>query len=403
VAITDPGSSLAETARQRGFRRVFENRPDIGGRYSALSYFGLVPAALAGIDIKTLLDRAADMARQCKAETYPSLNCGLVLGTAMGLLWSAGRDKLTILAPPRIAAFGLWAEQLLAESTGKENRGIIPVGGEPIGDPGVYGEDRFFIALRLGEDRDFDARVGALRSAGYPVVTLEMRDLYDLGAEFFRWEFATAVAGARLAIDPFDEPNVQESKDNTKRILGIVERDGSLPRVEEPEADAQETLDALLAELRQGDYFAVLAYLTPSDDNEAALQDLRVAVRDSHRVATTLGFGPRYLHSTGQLHKGGPDKGVFLQLTGDDAVDVPIPGQAFTFSTLKQAQALGDLQSLHAHGRRARRLHVAGALAATLGKLAAAVRKRGATTGGDGHESWRTKTPAASAPEKAAR
>jgi transaldolase/glucose-6-phosphate isomerase len=403
VAITDPGSTLAETARQRGFRRVFENPPDIGGRYSALSYFGLVPAALAGIDIKTLLDRGADMARQCRPEMYPSLNCGLVLGTAMGLLWSAGRDKLTILAPPRIAAFGLWAEQLLAESTGKENRGIIPVGGEPIGDPGVYGEDRLFVVLRLGEDRDFDARVGALRSAGYPVVTLEMRDLYDLGAEFFRWEFATAVAGARLAIDPFDEPNVQESKDNTKRILGIVERDGSLPRLDEPEAGAQETVDALLAELHAGDYFAILAYLTPSEDAEAALQDLRVAIRDSHRVATTLGFGPRYLHSTGQLHKGGPDKGVFLQLTADDPVDVPIPGQAYTFSTLKQAQALGDLQSLHAHGRRAKRLHVAGALAKTLGKLAAEVRKRGVVAGVDGHENWRTATPVTTAPEKAAR
>ena len=385
IAITDPGTTLADTARERRFRKVFENPPDIGGRYSALSFFGLVPAAVAGIDIEQLLDRGRDMRRACSAAIPPDLNCGLALGTAMGLLHAAGRDKVTILAAERVSDFSLWAEQLIAESTGKEGKGIIPVGAEPIGEPSVYGDDRLFVALRAGDDAVFDAGVGALRTAGHPVVTLEMADLLDLGAEFFRWEFATAVAGASLRIDPFDEPNVQESKDNTNNVLAQYEKSGALPD-EAPTAttdaisvyggtsgSAAEALRAHLDTARTSDYIALMAYVTPDAENEIALQRLRVAIRDGRRLATTLGFGPRFLHSTGQLHKGGPNTGVYIQITTDDAEDVPIPGQRFTFSILKRAQAAGDLQSLRDHGRRVIRVHIAGDLVAGLDKLAGAV------------------------------
>ena len=385
IAVTDPGTSLAATARERQFRNVFENPADIGGRYSALSFFGLVPAAVAGIDVEALLDRARDMRRSCSPGTPADLNCGLALGTTMGLLHAAGRDKVTILAPDRIAEFSLWAEQLIAESTGKEGKGIIPIGSEPLGDPTVYGDDRLFVALRIGDDAAFDGAVGALRRAGHPVVTLEMADLFDLGAEFFRWEFATAVAGASLRIDPFDEPNVQESKDNTGAVLARYEKDGALPD-EPPTAttgvirvygggsgSAADAVRAHLETARTGDYVALMAYVTPDTDNETALQRLRVAIRDGRRVATTLGFGPRFLHSTGQLHKGGPNTGVYIQITADDAHDVPIPGRRFSFSVLKRAQAAGDLQSLRDHGRRVIRVHIAGDLSAGLETLTDAV------------------------------
>ncbi|HEV3124845.1 MAG TPA: bifunctional transaldolase/phosoglucose isomerase [Candidatus Dormibacteraeota bacterium] len=378
VAITDPGTSLVTLAQQHSFRRIFENPPDIGGRYSALSYFGLVPGALLGIDVAALLERARAMARQCAAAVHPSVNCGLVLGTAMGLCWQRGRDKVTILATSRIAAFSLWAEQLIAESTGKEGKGIVPIGAEPIGEPGVYGDDRLFVVLRLGDDPDFDRRVDALRAAGQPMITLELDDLLDLGAEFFRWEFATAVAGATLQIDPFDQPNVQESKDNTRRLLDAFERDGKLPPVASPTAPNADRLAELLSEVNPSDYVALMAYVTPTADNETALQQLRVAIRDRYRVSTTLGFGPRFLHSTGQLHKGGPNTGVYVQVTVDDSVDVAIPGQRYTFATLKRAQAQGDLESLHAHNRRAVGLHIVGDLAAELRALASGV---SATTG----------------------
>ena len=385
IAVTDPGTSLAATARERQFRNVFENPADIGGRYSALSFFGLVPAAVAGIDVEALLDRARDMRRSCSPGTPADLNCGLALGTTMGLLHAAGRDKVTILAPDRIAEFSLWAEQLIAESTGKEGKGIIPIGSEPLGDPTVYGDDRLFVALRIGDDAAFDGAVGALRTAGHPVVTLEMADLFDLGAEFFRWEFATAVAGASLRIDPFDEPNVRESKDNTGAVLARYEKDGALPD-EPPTAttggirvygggsgSAADAVRAHLETARTGDYVALMAYVTPDADNETALQRLRVAIRDGRRVATTLGFGPRFLHSTGQLHKGGPNTGVYIQITADDAHDVPIPGRRFSFSVLKRAQAAGDLQSLRDHGRRVIRVHIAGDLSAGLETLTDAV------------------------------
>jgi transaldolase/glucose-6-phosphate isomerase len=372
VAITDPGTSLGKLAQDNGFRHVFENRPDIGGRYSALSCFGIVPAAFAGIDVAKLLDRAARMTAQCKPDVYPTVNAGLVLGTAMGLLHGVGRDKVTILAPPPIAAFGLWAEQLIAESTGKEDRGLVPIAGEPIGPPEVYYGDRLFVGLRLGDNPEFDRALKALEDSDQPVITLQLDDLYDLGAEFFRWEFAVAVAGASLQIDPFDQPNVQESKDNTKAVLDEYLRSGNLPKPA-PTGGADAVLD-LVDQSVEGDYVALLAFITPSAENEQALQELRTAIRDRREVATTVGFGPRYLHSTGQLHKGGANIGVFLQITADDTVDVPIPGKRYTFSQLKQAQAVGDLQSLITHERRALNVHISGDVPAALRELAAAVR-----------------------------
>jgi transaldolase/glucose-6-phosphate isomerase len=383
ICVTDPGSALGDTARERKFRHVFENPEDIGGRYSALSFFGLVPAAIIGIDIEAFLDRAQQMRLQSRPGIPSSLNPGLALGTVLGLMQSSGRDKVTILAPPRIAAFSLWAEQLIAESTGKEGKGLIPIGDEPIGEPGVYGDDRILTVLRLrDEDPEFDAEVGALRNAGIPSVTMQLDDLLDLAAEFFRWEFATAVAGAALGIDPFDEPNVKESKDNTRRVLDNYVKNGRLADESASASDdgitvfgapARRDIDSALTEflsaVRPGDYVALMAYVTPNTENEAALQRLRVAIRDEHRVATTLGFGPRFLHSTGQLHKGGPDSGLYIQVTTDDTVDVAIPGPPFTFSILKQAQAQGDLQSLRDHGRRVIRLHLSGDLALGLSRL----------------------------------
>jgi len=386
IAVTDPGTPLAGTARERGFLHLYENPPDIGGRYSALSLFGLVPAAVIGIDIDLLLRRAADMRRNCAAGVPGDINSGLALGTVMGTLHDADRDKVTILAPRSIEAFSLWAEQLIAESTGKEGKGIIPIGDEPIGEPGVYSDDRLFVALRIGDDAAFDRSVDALRGAGHPVVAFDLEDRYDLAAEFFRWEFATAVAGAHLGIDPFDEPNVKESKDNTQAVLQQYETTGALPDEQAAVSDgalrvygdvkgnsASGALAAHLDSANPGDYVALMAYVTPDDANHGSLQRLRVAIRDSRRIATTLGFGPRFLHSTGQLHKGGPNTGVYIQITADDGTDVPIPGQKFTFSILKRAQAAGDLQSLRNHGRRVIRVHIAGDLDAGLVSLADAV------------------------------
>jgi transaldolase/glucose-6-phosphate isomerase len=386
IAITDPGTSLADLARERGFRHLYKNPPDIGGRYSALSMFGLVPAAIIGIDIERLLERAGNMRRTCMAGVPGDLNCGLSLGTVMGALHDLGRDKVTILAPKAIGAYSLWAEQLIAESTGKEGKGIIPIGDEPIGTPDVYSDDRLFVALRIGDDAAFDQSISALKAAGHPVVTFDLEDKYDLAAEFFRWEFATAVAGAHLAIDPFDEPNVQESKDNTKAVLQQYEQTGSLPDEAAAVTDgalrvygdasgtsASGALAAHLDTANPGDYVALMAYVTPDDANEAALQHLRVAIRDSRKIATTLGFGPRFLHSTGQLHKGGPNTGVYIQITADDGTDVAIPGAPYTFSVLKRAEAAGDLQSLRNHGRRVVRVHIAGNLDSGLASLTDAV------------------------------
>ena len=386
VAVTDPGTPLADIARDRGFLHLFKNPPDIGGRYSALSLFGLVPAAVIGIDIDLLLHRATDMRRTCQPSVPGDINCGLALGEVMGALHDAGRNKVTILAPRSVEAFSLWSEQLIAESTGKEGKGIIPIGDEPLGVPAVYSDDRLFVALRIGADANFDASIEALRNAGHPVVVFDLADTYDLAAEFFRWEFATAVAGAHLGIDPFDEPNVKESKDNTNAVLEQYETTGALPDEAAAVTDgalrvygdvtgssASGALSQHLDTANSGDYVALMAYVTPDDANHDALQALRVAIRDTRRLATTLGFGPRFLHSTGQLHKGGPNTGVYIQITADDGTDVPIPGKPFTFSVLKRAQAAGDLQSLRNHGRRVIRVHIAGDLGAGLASLTDAI------------------------------
>ncbi len=396
VAITDPGTPLAQVAGERRFRRLFENPPDIGGRYSALSLFGLVPAAVMGLDVGLLLDRAIAMRATCAASTAPARNAGLELGSALSLAHAAGHDKVTILAPPRIGAFSLWAEQLIAESTGKENQGYVPIGEEPVGKPAAYGDDRLFVVLGLGDAPcHVDSQVETLIAAGLPVVELQLRDPYDLGAEFFRWEFATAVAAVSLQIDPFDEPNVKESKENTQKVLKVYERSGSLPEEAPtassdgvrvygggPAASVEQALLAHLAQVHPGDYVAIMAYVDPSDANEGSLEELRTAVRDRYRVATTVGFGPRFLHSTGQLHKGGPNTGVFIQVTTDEGVDASIPGRPFTFAVLERAQADGDLQSLRSHGRRVIRLHLEGGLDSALEGLARSVRQAAATPAG---------------------
>jgi transaldolase / glucose-6-phosphate isomerase len=392
VAITDPGSSLGELARAQEFRAIVEAPPDVGGRYSALTVFGLVPAALVGVDIRALLERARGMAEACRSAAAAD-NPGLVLGAAMGEAALAGRDKLTILTSPRLAPFGDWAEQLVAESTGKAGKGIVPVVGESIGEPGDYGDDRFFVFLTLaGEPHDeLRALADALTEAGHPALHIQLADTFDVGAEFVRWEVATAAAGIVLGIDPFDQPNVQESKDATKELLEAFRSKGALPQpapiVSEPGiavtadpaalGDTPVSVDGavrqLLTRLRAGhDYFAILAYLPPDPDVEDRLQRIRLRVRDALGVATTLGFGPRFLHSTGQLHKGGPDTGAFLQLTGEPSKDLPIAGWDESFATLIAAQALGDLTSLQRRGRRAVRLHL-GDVDAGLGRLEAMV------------------------------
>jgi len=362
IAITDPGTSLADEATTRGFRRVFLNPPDIGGRYSALSYFGLVPAALGGVDLAALLDRAATMMQGCSPSVPVGENPGAWLGAVLAEAAKVGRDKITIIAPAPLRSFGIWAEQLIAESTGKEGKGLVPVADEALGSPEVYGNDRLFVRLALpgGDDGDA-ARLEALGKAGHPVLTLKLNDPLSLGAEFFRWEYAIAVAGAILGINVFDQPNVQEAKDLTRKVLS----EGNPPTVGEGIRWAGQqgaTLDAavqsLLGQVRPGDYLALLAYIAPDEEHDRALNSIRLAIRDKHRVATTVGYGPRYLHSTGQLHKGGPNTGVFLQIVGDDAKDLEIPGERFSFGVLKQAQALGDFQALRNHGRRVLRVQL---------------------------------------------
>jgi transaldolase/glucose-6-phosphate isomerase len=336
IAITDPGSPLEALARDHGFRKIFRNTPDIGGRYSALSYFGLVPAALIGADVHALLDRAHEMLHACHYCVPVDRHPGAWLGAVLGEAALSGRDKLTLILPEEIATFGAWVEQLIAESTGKEGKGIVPVEGEPLGRPEVYGDDRLFVAIG-----DHEA-LQQLEDAGHPVVRLPYRDGLQLGGEFFRWEFAAAVAGHVLGIQPFDQPNVQEAKDATTAIL----------KEEESDLPALGDLAALLGEVRQGDYISIQAYAPRAAAVETTLWDARVALRDRYRVATTVGYGPRFLHSTGQLHKGGPNTGVFIQIVGDDADDLPVPGRPFTFSRLKRAQALGDYRALQARGRR---------------------------------------------------
>jgi transaldolase/glucose-6-phosphate isomerase len=393
IAITDPGTKLEALARDHQFLTTFRNPPDIGGRYSALSFFGLVPAAIIGIDLEKLLDRADAMRQACAAEVSDEKNPGVWLGTIFGAGALHGRDKVTITVSPPIATVGYWLEQLIAESTGKEGKGILPVEGETLGDPAVYGQDRIFVYLRTDEGFDpaQDTAIARLEAAGQPVVRLPLRDIYDMGAEFFRWEFATAVAGALIGINAFDQPNVQESKDNTDRILAAYAKERTLPEpaptlrtetghvtlVAQGERESalrqakslQAALDTLTREAGPGDYFALLAYIQRTSETDAALQRIRLRLRDLRRVATTLGYGPRFQHSTGQLHKGGPNTGVFLQFVARDAEDASIPDAPYTFSTLKAAQALGDLQSLIAHGRRVVRVDLGADIATGLAEL----------------------------------
>jgi transaldolase / glucose-6-phosphate isomerase len=356
VAITDPGTPLEKLARERGFRRSFLNPPDIGGRYSALSFFGLVPAALTGVDLETLLHRAHRMTEACAACVPAPENPAAWLGAILGEGALAGRDKATFVLSPGIASFGLWVEQLIAESTGKEGKGTLPVADEPLGAPEVYGEDRVFVSMVLaGEaDRGIESRLAALEQAGHPVVHLRLDDRYDLGQEFFRWEFATAVAGAVLRINPFDQPNVAESKANTKAVLAKR----SAPSPAAPAAE----LEQFLAGIKPGDYLAIMAYLPPTRENDRRLDAIRLRLRDRLGVATTLGYGPRFLHSTGQFHKGGPPVGHFLQITERSKDDLPIPGEAFGFGRLEEAQAEGDLVALRARGRPAIRIEDLGLL-----------------------------------------
>ncbi len=371
AAITDPGTPLVQLAQDRRYRKVFTNFADIGGRYSALSYFGLVPAALMGLDVEEILIQALRMVHACEACVPAGENPGLTLGAALGELALQNRDKVTFLMPAPVRTFGLWLEQLLAESTGKEGKGLIPVANEPPGNPSVYGQDRFFVYTKLmdTEDAALDSAVSSLQSAGQPVATILMDRLMDISQEFFRWEFATAVAGAVLGINPFDQPNVQESKDNTKRLLDVVMKQGKLPEknpalvqrdlqlyAQRPASNLSQALQEFLDQAKPGDYVALQAYLTENEANDQALQTIRLRLRDHLHLATTLGYGPRFLHSTGQLHKGGPNTGLFIQLTCQEDVDVPIPNSSYTFGVLKQAQALGDLQALRKHGRRAIRI-----------------------------------------------
>ena len=393
IAITDPGTLMERIATEANFRRVFLNPSDIGGRYSALSYFGMVPAALMGLDVREMLSRAVAAMDACSASATTKDNQGLRLGCVLGAMTRAGRDKLTLVTGAETSSLGLWIEQLIAESTGKEGRGIIPIAGESLGPPENYADDRVFVAVHTGElDNETEIKLRALESAGHPVVHRVLSAPLDLAAEFFIWEFATAVAGALLEINPFDQPNVQESKDNTNRFLDEFKSKGSLPEqnllaagdglkvygappavdsaspaVQVPPPDA--VIRNHFARAKPGDYIALLAYIQETKAHDGLLQAIRTRLGSRFHVATTTGYGPRFLHSTGQLHKGGPDSGVFIQLTCDAKTDLAIPGEPYTFGVLRQAQALGDFSSLQSKGRRAIRIHLGRDVAAILENL----------------------------------
>jgi transaldolase/glucose-6-phosphate isomerase len=388
IAITDPDSQLEQDARSKGFRHIFHGVPEIGGRYSALSHFGLIPAAVMGVDVPALLDRAKDMVRQCSPSSPDDENPGLNLGIVLGTLAQAGRDKVTIITSPAIWDLGAWMEQLIAESTGKEGAGLIPIDNEPPGQRAVYGTDRVFVYINLISDTDPAQNhfIDSMEEDGHPVIRLTMNDPLDIGAEFIRWEFATAVAGAVLGVHPFNQPNVQESKEYTKDLTDAYEQSGRLPP-ETPvlesagiklytDADNAEFLSALAAQsgfpagsleswiavhisrIQPGDYAAFNAYVEMNETHQTILQAIRLCIRDRKQVATTLGYGPRFLHSTGQLHKGGPNTGVFFQITSDDAQDVSIPAKRFSFGILKAAQATGDFMALSNRHRRLLRIHL---------------------------------------------
>jgi len=394
VAVTDPGSSLEKVAAKQGFARVFHGDPSIGGRYSVLSPFGLVPAATAGIDVRALIRHALSMVRSCGPDVPPHENPGVQLGLAMGLAGLDGRDKVTIISSKKIADFGAWAEQLIAESTGKEGKGLIPIDGEPLGEPTIYGNDRFFIDIRTENENDaaHDDKLAALEKAGHPVVRIVMKSIDHIGQEFFRFEIATAVAGSVLGINPFNQPDVEDAKIKTRELTAAFEKSGKLP----PEAPVMSTaqadlytdgknaaalrkagadgdlgswLKAHFARVHTDDYVALLAYIARDHAHIDSLQHMRLEVRDARHVATCAEFGPRFLHSTGQAYKGGPDSGVFLQITADDVKDLPVPGQKASFGVIKAAQARGDFDVLTERGRRALRVHLKGDLKAGLKML----------------------------------
>jgi RpiB/LacA/LacB family sugar-phosphate isomerase len=375
VAITDPGRPLDKIASETGFRRTFLNPASIGGRYSALSFFGLVPAALMGIDIKVLLDRAHAMVEACGNAVSARDNAAVRLGGALAGLSKVGRDKVTLVVSRQLRGLGPWIEELLAESLGKDGKGIVPVDDEPLGSPTVYGDDRVFVALTLDGDDTSELHLNALEDAGHPVIRIPLKDSFEVGAEFFRWELATAAAGVALGVNPFDEPDVVRGRETAATLLSSWKKSRRLPEwpvdVEEggvvlmtntgtKSASVGQGLQKFLSQAGAGDYIAILAYLAPTADNSSRLQELRTLLRDRLRVATTVGFGPRYLHSTGQLHKGGRPNGLFLQVTGEDKDDMAIPGSGYGFATLKAAQALGDLQTLRDAGRRVVRVHLTG-------------------------------------------
>jgi len=394
VAITDPGSQMQRVAERDGFRAIAFGEPTVGGRFSVLSAFGTVPAALIGIDVARLIDEADHMAQECRREDAAS-NPGVALGVVIGEAARAGRDKLTILASPGIAPLGAWLEQLVAESTGKNGVAIIPVDREPVGEPEQYGSDRMFVYLRLTDDVDAaqDALVAELGKAGQPVVQIDVRDTYALGQEFVRWEIATAVAGAILGINPFDQPDVEASKIKTRALTDAYEQEGALPpelpvvldttlaifadeanvRALGAVATPAEAIREHLRRVGPGDYVALLAYVDMTEEHIETLQDVRGVIGGNGQVATCLGFGPRFLHSTGQAYKGGPASGVFLQITCDDAKDLPVPGRTFSFGVVKAAQARGDLGVLEERGRRALRVHLGEDVAAGLRALKDAV------------------------------
>jgi transaldolase / glucose-6-phosphate isomerase len=396
IAITDPGSKMQQVAEADKFRKIFFGVPSIGGRYSAISNFGMVPAAVMGVNVEKFLKNTEEMVKACGASSAVDSNPGVLLGTIMGVAANPGRDKITIITSPGIFDLGAWLEQLIAESTGKIGKGIIPVDRERLGKPAVYGNDRVFAYLRLASkpNKAQDAAVGALEKAGHPVVRITVPNIYNLGQEFFRWEIATAVAGSIIGIDAFNQPDVEASKIETKKLTSQYEATGSLPP-EVPFFEASgiklfadernavavhgpnlvDVLKAHLARAGAGDYFAVLGYITMNPAHEKTLQGIRHAVRDKKKVATVLGFGPRFLHSTGQAYKGGPNSGVFLQITCDDAKDLPVPGQKYTFGIVKAAQARGDFAVLAERGRRALRVHLGKNVKAGLATLAKAVQK----------------------------
>ena len=395
VAITDPLSSLEKAAKAEGFRHIFYGKPQIGGRFSVLSNFGLVPAALLGVDLPRYLDTTLEMVRACSVNDAPADNPGVLLGTILGEAARLGRDKLMIVASPGAASFGAWLEQLLAESLGKEGKSIIPVDAEPLAAADGYGNDRVFAYLRLESETDAgqDAAIQKLESAGHPVVRITLQDAYSLGQEFFRWEIATAVAGAIMGINPFDQPDVEASKIGTRKLMEAFEASGQLPAetplIEEAHislytdaanatalceaagegASLADYLRAHLDRTAAGDYLALLAYIARNEPHNALLQQLRLRLRDKYKVAVCLGFGPRFLHSTGQAYKGGANNGVFLQITSDHALDLPVPGHGYSFGTVEAAQAQGDFGVLAERGRRVLRVHLGADVATGLREL----------------------------------